>query len=330
MAFFSGTDEKTLLEEGKDLNHFLSLIVCNKGEYVARITRKLKQKIKAEAHIIYTKTTEYDTFENQTIVLGDPEVTEADKTEERSSVTIEYFIGNIDKTEVPYSFQELDERLDEIKRSKARSKKSWMLDDGDIYKWPSYRYEREDVSSKKEKEESLENSKPKRTKKMKEEQLSMFRDYGEEQPIKLYELEEVPLNIVRTLCTQLMLGSILADGNANINLKDFTKRMDKVYFKRFGDISVSTNRIRLESWISMFVEVLIVYTVDETYEMELVDKYGLGNNFDFDLDGDIFVQLYADAMIQYMLKLPESEVKDMMIVELMKLMPLDYEQKTIE
>lgn len=41
-TFFSGTDLSTLKEEGKDRNHFLSLIVNNKGTYSARITRKIQ------------------------------------------------------------------------------------------------------------------------------------------------------------------------------------------------------------------------------------------------------------------------------------------------
>lgn len=41
-TFFSGTDLSTLKEEGKDRNHFLSLIVNNKGTYSAKITRKIQ------------------------------------------------------------------------------------------------------------------------------------------------------------------------------------------------------------------------------------------------------------------------------------------------
>lgn len=39
-AFFSGTDQSTLLELGEIYNHCLSLIVNNAGQYVARITKK--------------------------------------------------------------------------------------------------------------------------------------------------------------------------------------------------------------------------------------------------------------------------------------------------
>lgn len=50
-AFFSGEDTQTLIKEGSIRNHFLSLIVNNKGEYVAAITRRVKimsSKIVAE------------------------------------------------------------------------------------------------------------------------------------------------------------------------------------------------------------------------------------------------------------------------------------------
>lgn len=40
-AFFSGTDRETLQSEGNEQNHFVSLIVNNKGKYVAQITRKV-------------------------------------------------------------------------------------------------------------------------------------------------------------------------------------------------------------------------------------------------------------------------------------------------
>ena len=43
-TFFSTTDQDTLLEEGLDRNNFVSLIVNNKGEYTAAITRKVKIK----------------------------------------------------------------------------------------------------------------------------------------------------------------------------------------------------------------------------------------------------------------------------------------------
>ena len=40
-TFFSGTDNNTLLSQGQESNHFLSLIVNNAGEYTAAITRQV-------------------------------------------------------------------------------------------------------------------------------------------------------------------------------------------------------------------------------------------------------------------------------------------------
>jgi len=39
-AFFSGEDNGTLLQYGKEMNNFVSLVVSNAGPYVARLTRK--------------------------------------------------------------------------------------------------------------------------------------------------------------------------------------------------------------------------------------------------------------------------------------------------
>lgn len=43
-AFFSGEDEDTLLAQGESMNNFLSLVVNDEGQYVARLTRKLNEK----------------------------------------------------------------------------------------------------------------------------------------------------------------------------------------------------------------------------------------------------------------------------------------------
>lgn len=53
-AFFSGTDANTLIEEGSDITHFLSLVVNNEGSYVARVTRKVMETIEGVKNIKYT------------------------------------------------------------------------------------------------------------------------------------------------------------------------------------------------------------------------------------------------------------------------------------
>lgn len=334
-AFFSRVDVDTLISEGTDLNHFLSLIVCNAGQYVARITRKLKSKVKAEARIVYTKTVEYDSYENQRIVISDGETSEATKVEEREEVVIEYFELNINKPVVEEPFKELDERLDEIKRSKFRGYR------GSSYA-PSYSgfgqgyqpvilnaqgepYRRE-IPAK-------EPADPR--------QLSMFAGQEEEEqegpvfppkaqaadeePFEFYTVEKVPFQIVKSLCTQLLFGSILASDQANLNLNTWVEKMDKVYAKRFGNLDdpASYESLRLRNWIEQFLEHLIGYSVDKKYEDEIADKYGLGDDYEYE-DSDAFIHLYACDMITFLEDLPDSDVKDMMIEELTKLMPSDY------
>jgi hypothetical protein len=53
-AFFSGTDASTLVEEGEQTIHFLSLVVNNEGTYVARVTRKIVEEIEGVRHVKYT------------------------------------------------------------------------------------------------------------------------------------------------------------------------------------------------------------------------------------------------------------------------------------
>lgn len=66
-AFFSGEDTNTLIKEGSARNHFLSLIVNNKGEYVAAITRKVRVET-SKAKITYK------TFDNVEVSDGSDKI----------------------------------------------------------------------------------------------------------------------------------------------------------------------------------------------------------------------------------------------------------------
>lgn len=61
-AFFSSIDTKTLEEEGKNYNHFLSLIVCNNGQYKCKIT--------AKQNLIINISGSYTTFDGKEISLN--------------------------------------------------------------------------------------------------------------------------------------------------------------------------------------------------------------------------------------------------------------------
>ena len=99
-TFFSTTDQDTLLEEGLDRNNFVSLIVNNKGEYTAAITRKVKIK---KVH------TSYNFFDK-----GEQENTEETIDEE---TVVEWFNLNV-IIEGEEDFSNIENELKAIKESK--------------------------------------------------------------------------------------------------------------------------------------------------------------------------------------------------------------------
>lgn len=325
-AFFSGTDVNTLIDEGTDLNHFLSLIVCNAGQYVARITRKLKTVTKAEANIVYTKTVKYDTFEGETKILSDNERTEATKTEEKQEEVVEYFELRINKTEVPEPFKELDQRLEDIKKKKARPIRS--------YGYPTYQPNFGYSSEWRDNLQRLDSQQLPaiKTEEVPATQLKMFTEDGEEiaqaqtvrteeeEVIEFYDSEKVPYQITRTLCVQLLCGTILASSRTNVNLHDWVKKMDRIYEERFGFLEDEYNYLRLQSWVEMLIEEMLTYSVDEKYEKEVIEKYKLGDDFEYE-DTDAFMHLYSCAMYEFLDDLPDSKVKELMMESLEKYMP---------
>jgi hypothetical protein len=75
---FSGTDHRTLDEEGIDRTHFLSLIVNNAKTYSAKLTQKIDRK----AHYTINVKESYNTFDDSTITY-EPYIEEAEETDVR-------------------------------------------------------------------------------------------------------------------------------------------------------------------------------------------------------------------------------------------------------
>ena len=92
-TFFSGTDTSTLLEEGKDRNHFVSLIVNNAGTYTAAITRK------AVKDLTISGTLKYKSFDDTEIELGELEPVKTQST------VVEYFMLEVEKHEAQTSLK---------------------------------------------------------------------------------------------------------------------------------------------------------------------------------------------------------------------------------
>lgn len=103
-TFFSGTDIATLKDIGRDMNHFVSLIVNNAGSYTAAITRKVKS-----SRIIHENFS-YESFE------GNP--VEATDSWEEEVEELQYFMLDITNEGNNCSFLDIDARLAEIKKGK--------------------------------------------------------------------------------------------------------------------------------------------------------------------------------------------------------------------
>lgn len=106
-TFFSRTDTNTLLLEGQDTNHFVSLIVNNAGTYTAGITRHITSKL------TMTESYNYPTFE-------DKDNHSQRRTSEEKDY-IEWFNLAITVEKSPYAFEDIDAQLTEIRENKRKT-----------------------------------------------------------------------------------------------------------------------------------------------------------------------------------------------------------------
>ena len=337
-AFFSGTDSNTLLAEGDDLNHFLSLVVCNNGPYVARITRKVVKHVEAKAQITYTETSFYNTYENRRVDVADAKVTHKEQEDTKDIVLVEWFDLNITKETVEEPFSELDQRLSTIRANKAKklaeNAKKVTYNPSSPYNvtvkplntpWKGSDKTPEGVSYMHEQKTPVKNYEP-----VQSEQGELFpvtpatpatpsTHIGDDvPPMPLPLIESVDEGLIKEMCTQLVVGSILVDAS-QIDVEKWTLKMDSLYEKRFGDLNITENCKALENWIEIFTEQILNTSCDLDMETRVPITYG------DEYDDDDFTQLYAYEMIKFLYDLPDSLVKDMMIDELKTYIPDELE-----
>lgn len=116
-AFFSGTDTSTLNKEGASMPHFVSLIVNNAGQYVAKITR---QTVKEFTGVIKGY---YLSFNGEQKSIDDKPTT-------FSESTVENFDLTVIKPEVTLPINETHRRAEEIRAKKKKEEeenKSWFF-----------------------------------------------------------------------------------------------------------------------------------------------------------------------------------------------------------
>ena len=302
-TFFSGTDNATLVEEGTNCNHFLSLIVNNEGSYTARITRKLLYKAK-EHHIIEAiVSSSYNSYNNKEIVLEEEKNHSDDFTNDVEEKYIQYFDLEINKENPILDYSDLDERIKEIKKNKVTIPKTTNYSFNNYYNYYDNNY-KSDYYKPIETPKSTFNV---------NKQYSLFEDdvnnvYNNYKDPSLYLYETFDPELTKKLGNQLLLGSILADTN-KVDIDKWVKKMDNVYEKRFGNLKNQNNYSNFENWVDSMLDI-ILYTEDKA----LLKR--LNAQLDKDspkLDTSDTMEMCAYSIIEYFEELPDSFVKDKMI-----------------
>lgn len=232
-TFFSGTDISTLKEEGRDRNHFLSLIVNNAGTYTAAITRKVKSINTIQ------KVYEYHSF-NDEIVTGTSEHTE--ETE-----VIEYYMLDITKEGCNVSFKEIDDRLDEIKKRQA-SKPKTIINNNPLGRTIPDVFDRF-PSPKKSTIGSLFDTLPEDVDEvpvMESEPIRQIKEYD----------GKVNQDDVNNVLVQLITGSVVLRDYKSFDIDKWVNEMPNVFGKRFGFHEQGLKEY--EGWADSFCEFLIL------------------------------------------------------------------------
>lgn len=268
-TFFSGTDTATLKEEGRDRNHFVSLIVNNAGSYTAAITRKVKSKR------VVNETFSYESFEGVLV--------EATDNWEEEVEEIQYFHLDITKEGNNYSFPDVDARLAEIKKAKEAKAKTqpYQGSYGKGYAGSNKYQETLPTTPKTVVQPTL--------------------------PFPATEIESAPPfepvdgvvddqdvkadpKLIHSLCLQLLTGSVMIPNESKIDIKRWVNSMKSVIERRFG---TGTEGLKIyQGFIESMVEFLVWNTQDPT----LVNI----------IDGDYMMTVIAADMLEYIGTLPQN------------------------
>lgn len=262
-AFFSGTDQGTLAEEGNRTTHYLSLVVNNEGSYVARVTRKITEMVSGVKHIKYLS---YDGIN----IEYDEEVTTTETTK------VEYFDLNVC---IEDSFTDIREsvksRYDELKKASPVIINSqfnlqrFRGEDYEEYSWP--------IQATKgileEKPKELEGPKitpcsPQVQKEEKEKEKTEVLNLDGDYDLSEYYNFYIGDDAATEYAAQLLYGNIILSGES---FKKFTKvnewitsNMETAFRKRFGNGDIGKSNY--EDWMSQYCESLIWGAASEYME----------------------------------------------------------------
>lgn len=238
-TFFSGTDTTTLREEGNKRNHFVSLIVNNAGTYTAGITRKVD--IERTISDTCTFRSYEDTLWN---LVGDDDIKKETLSE------IEWVEFNIEKATISNEYNELDERIAEIKQRKTAKTPKVAGQDFVMPQPRSFG------------------------------QLSLFDDELDTpdpkaiDDIPLIEKNDEELNrVVHSYFLQLLTGAVSISDESKINVDRWASNMKHIFDRRFGGTK------NYKAWAEGFCEFLVMYPIakyKDVDEFEYAEYIALG------------------------------------------------------
>ena len=237
-TFFSGTDTNTLLAEGSDMNHFVSLIVNNAGKYTAGITRRAKVKQTVNEEFSYP-------------TWGDERV-RGNRTFTVEKECVQWFNLDIEIEGVSNDFEEeMLARIKEIRASKVVSKTPKYLNQ-DYVDYMKSAFQSRDMVSRAETANEVKAGPANMIERKEPVQPSLFPD----EVLIDYEHLHVSSEIVDWVVKQTITCSLIIPHDSNIDVEKWAKSMDSLYSKRFE------NEKEFEAFASNFVDYLISYTED--------------------------------------------------------------------
>lgn len=287
-TFFSGTDTSTLLTEGKDRNHFVSLIVNNAGSYTAGITQLIEVKRTISEEV------SFNTFEDTTV--------EGQKNSYEEAVKeVRWYNLEVKKEEIPEEANSLATRIKEIQQAKRTSishpniggiPNNWNkthvpygtnwedygeeVEDDEVYKWGQFNKDFKNKKAWKSKEEKLPFS-------PKEEEDNLPSSY-------MTEDWQVDSSIIEHYCKQLLTGSVILPNSSKISIESWATTMTDTFDRRFG--KGKTGFKSFQTWGETYVDFLVW----DIRDPKLAAKYDIAD----------ICSRGADAMIERLKRLPSN------------------------
>ena len=243
-TFFSGTDTGTLLSEGSDVNHFVSLIVNNAGNYTAGITRRVSVVQKVSEEYTYPSWKDSEKSGTREFIA--------------SKTYVQWFNLEINKDEVVKEDEsEILDRIREVRKNKA-SKPKYVSKMGSEDLPPSNPMITHTTPT----------TQPKKveTPKVKVVTPSLFEN-EEEFDIdynKFHYSDKTVIGVVKQLLT---LSLVLPNSEA-INVKEWAKNMEEIFDDRFHDvIEYETVAVNIADYLFNYTDEEVAYNFCSPREM---------------------------------------------------------------